>query len=159
MSEFHTGAGGAGRRHSDVGPELRHLAEAVFDRLDPAVRLLAATVQASGPGKCEQVWCPVCAITALISGEQHPMLDVVAEHSVALLTLVKAMLDNLEGAGAPSQPPGPVPSGPAASGPSEPSAPGPSEPAASGPSEPSAPGPSGPAEPGHYQHIKVIVDE
>ena len=72
MSEFHTDAGAAGRRHSDVGPELRNLAEAVLDRLDPAVRLLAARVQASGPGKCEQMWCPVCALTAVISRSVAP---------------------------------------------------------------------------------------
>ncbi|MEE9243058.1 MAG: hypothetical protein V3U55_03240 [Mycobacterium sp.] len=146
MSEFHTDAGAAGRRHSDVGPELRNLAEAVLDRLDPAVRLLAARVQASGPGKCEQRWCPVCALTAVISGEQHPMLDVVADHSVALLTLVKAMLDNFDGGGIPPQPAGPAPEDPTEA----------SEPA---PTDPAEPGPNGSAEPGRYQHIRVIVDE
>lgn len=154
MSDFHTDAGAAGRRHSDVGPELRKLAEAVLDRLDPAVRLLAARVQASGPGKCEQMWCPVCALTAVISGEQHPMLDMVAEHSVALLTLVKAMLDNFDVAGTQPQPPGPAPEDP-----TEASDPGPTDAAEPGPNGSAEPGPNGSAEPGHYQHIRVIVDE
>ena len=137
MSEFHSDAGSAGRRHSDIGPELRQLAQSILDRLDPAVRLAAARAQSGGPGKCEQVWCPVCAIAALISGEQHPLLNVVAEHSVALLTLVKAMVDNLDGAGTP---PPPEPDGPP-------------------PGDPSPPGPATPQEPGRYQHITVITEE
>lgn len=96
MSEFHTDAGAAGSQHSDIAPELRQLAYSILDRLDPAVRGLAARAQAGGAGKCEQVWCPVCALAALISGEGHPLLNVVAEHSVALLALVEAMLHNLD---------------------------------------------------------------
>ena len=46
------------------------------------------------PGKCQQVWCPVCALAALVTGEQHPLLTVVAEHSVALLAVVRAMVDD-----------------------------------------------------------------
>ncbi|WP_018599503.1 hypothetical protein [Mycobacterium sp. 155] len=83
--------------HPDLGPELRQLAQAILDRIDPAVRLAAAGLAASAagePGKCQQVWCPVCALVALINGEEHPLLGVVAEHSVALLTVVRAMLDN-----------------------------------------------------------------
>ena len=70
--------------HSDVGPELRQLAQTILDRLDPAVRSAAAMAAESlrGPGRCQQVWCPVCALVALVNGEQHPMLNVIAEHSV-----------------------------------------------------------------------------
>ena len=121
--------------HSEIGPELRQLAQSILDRLDPAVRLAAARAQAGGPGKCEQVWCPVCALAALISGEQHPLLNVLAEHSVALLTVVKAMIENLDGAETPPQPDGPPPDG-----------------------QP-PPDPAGPTEPGHYQRITVIVEE
>ena len=93
--------------HPDIPPELRQLAEAILDRLDPAVRAAAALAAGRGdaPGKCQQVWCPVCALAALASGEQHPMLDVIAEHSVALVTVVRGLLD------APSPPP-PEPGGP-----------------------------------------------
>lgn len=79
--------------HSDIGPELRQLAQAILDRLDPAVRSAAAMAAESlrGPGRCEQVWCPVCALAALVSGEQHPMLTVIAEHSVALMTVLRTM--------------------------------------------------------------------
>ena len=78
--------------HSDLGPELRQLAQTILDRLDPAVRLAAARAAGSGdsPGKCQQVWCPVCALAALASGEQHPLLTVVADHSVALLAVVRS---------------------------------------------------------------------
>jgi hypothetical protein len=79
--------------HSDLGPELRQLAQVILDRLDPAVRAAAAmaTEALRGPGRCQQVWCPVCALAALVSGEQHPMLNVIAEHSVALMAVVRAM--------------------------------------------------------------------
>lgn len=79
--------------HSDIGPELRQLAQLILDRLDPAVRAAAtmASETLRGPGRCQQVWCPVCALAALVSGEQHPMLTVIAEHSVALMAAVRAM--------------------------------------------------------------------
>ena len=81
--------------HSDIGPELRQLAQTILDRLDPAVRLAAARAAAAGagPGKCQQVWCPVCALAALASGEQHPLLTVIADHSVALLAVVRAIIE------------------------------------------------------------------
>ena len=78
--------------HPDIGPELRQLAQAILDRLDPAVQAAAAMASAGGgPGKCQQVWCPVCALAALATGEQHPLLTLIAEHSVALMTMIRAM--------------------------------------------------------------------
>src|SRR5258708_32014909 len=90
--------------HPDIGPELRQLAQTILDRLDPAVRLAAARAAGSGggAGKCQQVWCPVCALAALVAGEQHPLLTVVAEHSVALLAIVRAIVE--EGAGTATRP-------------------------------------------------------
>ncbi len=83
--------------HRDIGPELRKLAQSVLDGIDPAVRAAAARVGAGvGAGKCQQVWCPVCALAALVTGEQHPMLTVVADHSVALLSLVRSIVDDLD---------------------------------------------------------------
>ena len=100
--------------HTDLGPELRALAQSILDRIDPAVRAAAAAAAgADGPGKCQQVWCPVCALAALVSGEQHPLLTVIAEHSVALLTVVRAMVSDIESTSGPQPPPdGPPPSGP-----------------------------------------------
>lgn len=79
--------------HPDIGPELRQLAQALLDRLDPAMRGVAAMAADGlrGPGSCQQVWCPVCALAALVRGEEHPMLTVIAEHSVALLEVIRAM--------------------------------------------------------------------
>jgi hypothetical protein len=123
--------------HPDIGPELRQLAQAILDRLDPAVRLAAVRATAGGAGKCQQVWCPVCALAALVNGEQHPLLTVIAEHSVALLAVVRAMA---ESAGEPPEPPQPPDASP----------PGPEVP----PDD--EPPPTGP---GRYQHIPVTVEE
>ncbi len=71
---------GVSEFHSDITPELRQLALSLLDRLDPAVRMAAARAASGSEGKCQQVWCPVCALSALVSGEQHPLLTVIAEH-------------------------------------------------------------------------------
>jgi len=91
--------------HPDIGPELRRLAQMILDRLDPAVRAAAAmaTETLSGPGRCQQVWCPVCALAAVVSGEQHPLLTVIADHSVALMAVIRTM------ASAPGDPTQPAP--------------------------------------------------
>ena len=126
-------------RHGDLGPELRLLAQSILDRIDPAVRAAAAAAAGTdGPGKCQQVWCPVCALAALVAGEQHPLLTVIAEHSVALLAVVRAIIEDAADTGGPTRPeppPPPPPSGP----------PGGDEPPPTGP--------------GRYQHIPVTVEE
>jgi hypothetical protein len=124
----------AGRPHADLGPELRALAQTILDRLDPAIRLAAASATGGGPGKCQQVWCPVCALAALVAGEQHPLLTVIADHSVALLAVIRAILEQTEQGPAGDEPPPSVPP--------------------DGPGE----GPPPPA-PGRYQHIPVTVEE
>jgi hypothetical protein len=93
--------------HPDVGPELRKLAQSILDGIDPAVRLAAARAlgAGAGTGKCQQVWCPVCALAAAVSGEQHPLLTVVAEHSVALLSVIRALIDQADGSAPPPAPP------------------------------------------------------
>ena len=122
--------------HSEIGPELRQLAQTILDRLDPVVRLAAARAAGSGdsPGKCQQVWCPVCALAALAAGEEHPLLTVIAEHSVALLAVVRAVIQDTAATAATADPP-----------PDPPEPPGGDEPP--------------PAEPGRYQHIPVTVEE
>ncbi|WP_193047357.1 hypothetical protein [Mycolicibacterium baixiangningiae] len=98
--------------HPDLGPELKALAQAILDRVDPLIRFAAARAAGAGDraSSCRQVWCPVCALGALIQGEQHPLLDIVAEHSVALLSVVRALVDDIEAAGPPDTPPTPPPS-------------------------------------------------
>jgi hypothetical protein len=128
--------------HADIGPELRHLAQTILDKLDPAMRLAAARAAGTGegPGKCQQVWCPVCALAALATGEQHPLLDVIAEHSVALLAVIRAVIDGSAGTAA-----GPSGTEPPPDSPPPPTGPGPDEPPPTGP--------------GRYQHIPVTVEE
>jgi hypothetical protein len=93
------------KAHTDIGPELRRLAQAIVDGIDPAVRAAATLASSAGTGKCQQVWCPVCALAAVVNGEQHPLVTVIADHSVALLEVIRAMVDDLgqsgEGTAAP----------------------------------------------------------
>lgn len=117
--------------HPAIDPELRRLAQTILDRLDPAVRLAAARLAAGSQGKCEQVWCPVCALAAVMTGEQHPMLTIVAEHSVALMAVLRAMVDKIDSS---------VPPPPDAT-------------------DPSGPDDEAPSGPGRYQHIPVVVED
>ena len=82
---------------SGLGPELRRLAQVILDGIDPAVRSAAALAAGAGvgTGKCQQVWCPVCALAALATGEQHPLLTVVADHSLALLDVIRAIVNDV----------------------------------------------------------------
>jgi len=100
--------------HPDIGPELRKLAQKILDQIDPAVRLAAsmAVGGGAGTGKCQQVWCPVCALAAVVSGDEHPLLTVVAEHSVALLAVIRAIVDQVDQ----TTPTPPTPDGPPGGG-------------------------------------------
>ena len=95
--------------HPDIGPELRKLAQSILDGIDPAVRVAAARAlgDGAGTGKCQQVWCPVCALAAVVTGEEHPLLTVIAEHSVALLAMIRAIVEQVDGSTPPPDgPPG-----------------------------------------------------
>jgi hypothetical protein len=130
--------------HPELGSELRQLAQDILDRLDPAVRLAAASFAASAdgsPGKCQQVWCPVCALAAVVNGEQHPLLTVISEHSVALLTVIRAVLDD-----------GRDDSGDTGAGGGSPAPDG-------GPDTPPPDDFPPPPGPGRYQHIPVTVED
>jgi hypothetical protein len=86
------------RAHTDIGPELRRLAQSILDGIDPALRAAAARASGAGlgTGKCQQVWCPVCALAAVVTGEQHPLVSVIADHSVALLDVIRAIIDDID---------------------------------------------------------------
>ena len=43
--------------HSDIGPELRQLAQTILDRLDPVVRLAAARAAAAGASPANASRC------------------------------------------------------------------------------------------------------
>src|ERR1700704_2640153 len=86
------------RAHADIGPELRRLAQSFLDGIDPAVRAAAAMASAAGvgTGKCQQVWCPMCALAAVVTGEQHPLVTIIADHSVALLDVIPSRVDDID---------------------------------------------------------------
>lgn len=102
--------------HPDLGPELRKLAQAILDGIDPAVRAAAALTAGGGvgTGKCQQVWCPVCALAALATGDQHPLLTVIADHSVALLEVIRDIVNDIDRSSTPT--PQPPPDGPPGGG-------------------------------------------
>jgi hypothetical protein len=101
--------------HSDIGPELRRLAQAILDGIDPAVRTAAALTAGGGvgTGKCQQVWCPVCALAALATGDQHPLLTVIADHSIALLEVIRGIVNDVNDVNRSTEPP---PDGPPGGG-------------------------------------------
>jgi hypothetical protein len=146
-----------GTPHPDIGPELRRLAQLILDRLDPAVRAAAtmATEGLGGAGRCQQVWCPVCALAAVANGEQHPLLTVIADHSVALLAVIRGMVTDPDvtepGVSDPGAP-GPGAPGPGAAGP------GVTGPGAAGPGV-TGPGVTGPGvSDGRYHGIPIVVE-
>ncbi|MFZ1175792.1 MAG: hypothetical protein WAO15_05885 [Mycobacterium sp.] len=130
--------------HPDIGPELRRLAQAILDSIDPAVRAAAALTagRGVGTGKCQQVWCPVCALAALATGDQHPLLTVIADHSIALLEVIRAIVDDIDRSSKPT--PKPPPDGPPDDGPG---------------TEPDAGGTAAAAAKTRYQPIPVTVEE
>ena len=93
--------------HPDIPPELRRLAQAILDGIDPAVRAAAAMTggDGAGTGKCQQVWCPVCALAALATGDQHPLLTIIADHSISLLEVVRAIVSDMGDVDRSSKPP------------------------------------------------------
>lgn len=75
--------------------ELRQLAQTILAILDPAIQAAAALTSTAErePGKCAQVWCPVCALGAVASGEQHPLLALIAEHGAGFVALIRTLAD------------------------------------------------------------------
>ena len=105
--------------HPDLGPELQQLAAKILLMLDPMIQAATAMMPSPDgePGKCQQVWCPLCAVAAVAAGEQHPLIAVVAEHSAALMSLIRATVGP-QPTGAPSGNGGPADVGDASPAPS-----------------------------------------
>ncbi|MEU1982591.1 hypothetical protein [Nocardia sp. NPDC019395] len=81
---------------AEFADELRLLAEAVLERVEPVLR------DAAADGKPEWnncTWCPLCAAAALVRGEQHEVLATIAAHGTAIVTVLREAL-----AGAPVDP-------------------------------------------------------
>ena len=74
---------------TEFAEELKLLAEAVLERIEPVFRRAAADGQ---PEWSSCSWCPVCAAAALIRGEQHDVLAAVADHGTAIVTVLREAL-------------------------------------------------------------------
>lgn len=89
-----------GSEHSDVAAELWSLAETVLARIEPMLRqAVDISGQASpDPGGQSQrpqqgcTWCPVCALAALVRGEQHDLLTLLASESATILALLRQLV-------------------------------------------------------------------
>jgi hypothetical protein len=81
---------------AEFADELRLLAEAVLERVEPVLREAAAEGQ---PEWNNCTWCPLCAAAALVRGEHHEVLATVAAHGTAIVTVLREAL-----AGVPVEP-------------------------------------------------------
>ncbi|MFR9753234.1 hypothetical protein ACL02S_19655 [Nocardia sp. 004] len=80
---------------NEFAAELKLLAEAVLERVEPVLRQAAG-----GPTEWSSChWCPVCAAAALVRGEHHEVLAAVADHGTAIVTVLREAL-----AGVPVEP-------------------------------------------------------
>ncbi|HLS76816.1 MAG TPA: hypothetical protein VK083_08525 [Nocardia sp.] len=80
---------------AEFAEELRLLAEAVLERVEPVLR--GAAEDRAEWSSCS--WCPVCATAALVRGEHHDVLTALADHGTAIVTVLREAL-----AGAPVEP-------------------------------------------------------
>ncbi|MFC8044372.1 hypothetical protein [Nocardia sp. NPDC057353] len=74
---------------AEFAAELKLLAEAVLERVEPVLRRGAAAGSTEW-ASCS--WCPVCAAAALIRGERHDVLAAIADHGTAIVTVLREAL-------------------------------------------------------------------
>ncbi len=82
------GAAEPGDGLGEFAAELKLLAEAVLERVEPVLRRAAG----GQPDWSSCSWCPVCAAAALVRGEHHDVLAVVADHGTAIVTVLREAL-------------------------------------------------------------------
>ncbi|MFJ4657842.1 hypothetical protein ACIP5Y_41805 [Nocardia sp. NPDC088792] len=80
----------------EFAEELKLLAEAVLERVEPVLRRTAADGR-SDWDSCS--WCPVCAAAAIVRGEHHDVVAAIADHGTAIVTVLREAL-----AGVPVEP-------------------------------------------------------
>lgn len=76
--------------HSDVAAELWALAETVLTRLEPVLRQAMEEQRDRPQQGCS--WCPVCALSALIRGEQHDLLTLLASEGATVVALFRQIV-------------------------------------------------------------------
>ncbi|MFD4368836.1 hypothetical protein [Rhodococcus sp. NPDC058521] len=95
--------------HAQLVAELRALTETVLDRVEPLLRKAADPSRPEGHDPSDErvgsaageapdsgsgcSWCPVCAVAALVRGEQHDLVTLVASQLSALIALLRQLLD------------------------------------------------------------------
>lgn len=89
--------------HSELGADLLALAETVLTRLEPILRRVAETQQDRDQQGCS--WCPVCALAALVRGERHDLVELVASEGAVVIGLLRQLLADHKSAGTPHDPP------------------------------------------------------
>lgn len=90
--------------HSGFPHELRSLALAALDHLDPVLdRVRAEPVAGTPSAEWPCAVCPVCAVISALRGERSELAVRLAEHAAGLAAVLRAALE--DGAG------GPVPGG------------------------------------------------
>lgn len=83
--------------HDQLAAELLALAESVLERLDPILQRAASPpppadgIAGSPWSGC--TWCPVCALAALVRGEQHDLVTLLAGHASAAIVVLREVLD------------------------------------------------------------------
>lgn len=95
-SQDHPRAGHPDDNFSEFAEELRLLAEAVLERVEPVLRRTAADGRIQW-SSCS--WCPVCAAAAVVRGEHHDVVAAIADHGTAIVTVLREAL-----AGVPVEP-------------------------------------------------------
>jgi hypothetical protein len=102
-----TAADGCGG-HEGIGEDLRVLAMAALDRIDPVLDRLRAGPVGEAPDTCAS--CPVCAVIAALRVERPELAVRLAEHAAGLVAVLRAALDE----GGPATAPADVPDRPPA---------------------------------------------
>ncbi|MGW0251645.1 hypothetical protein ACWDYH_33960 [Nocardia goodfellowii] len=74
---------------AEFAEELKLLAEAVLERVEPVLRRTATDGQAQW-SSCS--WCPVCAAAALLRGEHHDVVAAIADHGTSIVTVLREAL-------------------------------------------------------------------
>jgi hypothetical protein len=80
---------------------------AALERVEPTLRRAAQGLRDGGPGESAVArddwnscaWCPLCAVGALVRGEHHDLLSLLADHGVTAVTVLREAL-----AGVPVEP-------------------------------------------------------
>ncbi|WP_415976762.1 hypothetical protein [Rhodococcus sp. 077-4] len=83
--------------HSELGADLLALADTVLTRLEPILRGVAESQQDRDRQGC--TWCPVCALAALVRGERHDLIELVASEGAVVIALLRQLLTDHTTAG------------------------------------------------------------